>query len=404
MDLLTSFSVRCVVVFLLSSAFRGAVDNSPRRHTIIPTWRVDLRSVLEGEPVRLIVGSQKEPEARSQQSVWFIDDHLAVATFVTRKNVRKPKVSSRDHKDENLPMRLQAVLLDVNNRKILKTTNWPTQSRGSRIVVVHDGKFITMEGNDLTLYTSDFEVIKRTTLPPSGLIGWLPHPSPSGKSIVFSSAEMRPSSWLWVETDSLRIVSAWEDNPSGYLSISDKNMVTSTCWRGYECKNVIVTANEASACFAGPKCSSSVEVRTLSSDWKNISAGEPHLRPHFVNDELIFLPGSEGKLVRIDGTIVFSHPRPESWGCWGTGVLPSANGERFIIPNCHLQGAVTRLDISGHGVLKQVEVFDTDNPIRVQTLDVGGPKLEDQMAFAVSPDGSKLAILNDESVEILPLP
>jgi hypothetical protein len=37
-------------------------------------------------------------------------------------------------------------------------------------------------------------------------------------------------------------------------------------------------------------------------------------------------------------------------------------------------------------------------------LKVKGPKIEEEMLFAISPHGAKLAILNDKHVELLELP
>lgn len=394
-----------MVVCFLSSAIIGTINSPAQDSALRPEWRTNLRPALLSEPVRLIVGNRREPEARSQSSLWFMDSNTLVVTFVTRESRAKPGVSRRDDADESLPLRLQVILLDATTGQILKTASWPTESRSSRIVGVCKGKFVTLQGNELTLYASDLTVLKKASLPVSGILGWLAHPSPSGKSILFSSAELRKGSWVWVEADTLKVVRVWQDDPSGYLSISDQDMVTSTCWRGYECKKIVVTPNEASACFAGPKCVPSVEIKSLSSDWRTLTVGEPQLRPQFVSDDLIFLPGSSGRIIRTDGTVLFEQQRGrESWGCWGAGVVPSSKGNRFVIPSCPVKGAVARLDISGHVVLKQVFVFEIASTIRAQVLQVKGPEIKDQMEFALSPDGSKLAILNGEFVETMILP
>ena len=404
-----SFLISCVITCLIisgtaSSSKTGIAPKSSQKAA--PKWRTDLGAVIGSDPVRLILGYRGEPQGRPQSSLWFIDSNRLLATFVTRENEARPELSERGKLDSSIPLRLCGIFLDVNTGAITNTTKWPTESRRSRIVGVHDGKFVTLRQSVLTLYSDNLSVVKEVTLPPLGLLGWLPHTSPSGKTILFSSAELRKGPWIWVETDTLKILSTWEDDPSGYVTISDDSIATSTCLSGFTCIKNVVTANEASVCMVtGPKCEPRIQIRGLSTDWKTIAVGEPNLSPHFVNDDLIFLPGDTDKLIRTDGTVIFREPRGSASGeCWGTSVLPSANGLRFVIPSCQGKGAVPSLDISGHSVLKQFRIFDIGTQIQTQLVDVGGKKIQDEMQFAISPDGSKLAILSNEFVQVFELP
>lgn len=410
MALSTSFMVGYVVVCFLTSAVVGVLGTGTALtpdETITPEWRTDLRPAVGPDPVRLIVGNRPEIQGKPQSSLWFIDNNKVVATFVTRENEARPAVSRRNSLDSSLPLRLRAILLDANTGLIAATVTWPTESRGSRIVGVHDGKFVTLRGSELTLYAGDFSALRETRLPPLlGPLGWLPHASPTGKNILFSSAELRKGSWIWVETDTLKTLSSWEDIPSGILTISDENIATSTCWWGQECRSTIVTANDASACIAvGPKCEPKIQIRGLSTDWKTIAVGEMYLGPQFVNDDLIFLPGNTIKVIRTDGTVLFEETRGRgSWGCWGSRALSSADGRRFVIPSCQVKGASATLDIGGHSVLSQFLIFDVSPQIRMQALDVKGAKIQDDIDFAISPDGSKIAILSNEFVQVFQLP
>jgi hypothetical protein len=55
-------------------------------------------------------------------------------------------------------------------------------------------------------------------------------------------------------------------------------------------------------------------------------------------------------------------------------------------------------------VLKKILLYDGSSHGRSYTLDVKGPLIKDLTLFAVSPDGLRLAILNDDYVEVLRLP
>jgi len=400
----------CAVVFFLTSgvvASMALIGATPSRggQALSPEWRTDLRPTVRSEPVRPIISGQ-ESVGRPASSLWFTDNNTIVATFVIREDGGHPRVSRRGNQDASLPLRLRAMFIDAGTGKITSTRDWATDSRTARVVAVHEGRLVTLARNQLTLYLPDFTPAKSITLPSSGLLDWFPHTSPSGRNILFSSAELRKGAWIWVETDSLKILSSWEDSPSGYLTISDEDMATSTCWGGYECSSITVNANGGSACWPGPKCESNVQIRELSTHWRTVAPGEKYQLPQFVNDDMMFLPGKDsGKLIGIDGKVILDEPKADrSWGCWDTGVVPAAYGRRFIIPSCLWKGAVKGLDISSHPVLKQVFVYDIGPQIHSKTLEVKGPKIQNEMLFAISPDGSKLAILSDEFVETFALP
>jgi hypothetical protein len=354
-----------------------------------------------------VIVSGRESQGRAASSLWFTDNDTLVATSVVHKSEGKPEVSSRSVKDSTLPFRLRAVFLNASTGRIGTVKDWPTDSRMARIIAVHNGKFVTLAGSELTLYQPNLNAIKSIALPQVGPVGWLPHRSPSGKSVLLSSAERRKASWIWVETDTLEILSSWEDNPSGYLTISDQGIATSTCWSGHECLSLAVNANDSSACTSvGPKCDSEIKIRGLSGNWKTIGSGEEHQYLRFINNSMIFVPGKDtGRVIGLEGKLLFEEPRiHRSWGCWETGVLPAADGRRFVIPSCLWKGGVPSLDIGGHPVLKQIFVYNVGSDIQSTAFEVKGPKVKDQMQFAISPDGSKLAILNNEFVEVFNLP
>jgi len=400
--------LRVGLILGLAPFLTGAKELLPQPLPVNPAWRTDLRSAIGTAPVGVVWGGVQEYKGRPKTSLWFADDNTIVATFVIRDGNGKPQVSRRGGPDDTLALRLQAIFLDASSGKLTTTSAWPTESRRSSIIAVHDGELVMLGGSDLILYAPDLTVSKRLKLPPGGLVGWLARPSPTGKNILFHTESFSKGPWIWVETDTLKILSWWEDNPSGYLSISDDTMATSTCWWGHELISTMVTPSEASARMqAGPKCKSEVEIRGLSGDWKTIASGEPHQYPQFVNDDLLFVPGKDvGKLIGVDGSVILEEPKGRrSWGCWATeGVLPAARGHRFVIPSCEWKGAVASLDIGAHPVLKQIFVYDIGFRIQTQVIQVKGPKVRDEMQFAVSPDGSKLAILNHEFVEVLRLP
>ena len=83
--------------------------------------------------------------------------------------------------------------------------------------------------------------------------------------------------------------------------------------------------------------------------------------------------------------------------------LPSPGGQRFVVPTFATKGAVAALDVGGHTVLRKVFVHDGQSEGWSYELEVKGAAIKNLTLFAISPDG-QLAVLNDDSVEVFPLP
>jgi hypothetical protein len=387
MVLLTSLAAPFLWAHFLGSTVIAAA--APQTQSITAKWSADLRPAVGSAPLGLVLGGGHESHNGPMTSLWFLDNNTIVATFVTREG--KPSLSSRDNPDANLPLRLRAVFLDAGTGKITAAQAWPTESRFAAIVATADGKFVTETGTTLTLYSSDAKELRKLSLPPiqEGLYwSWLAHASPTGRSILFLKPALMttaPTPWIWVDTDSLQIVRSWEETQSGWVGISDDTIGMTACT------------------ISLSHCDPNVEVRALATDWKRIASiqQQREVLPKFVNRDTLFLSGVPWRLLRTDGTFVFTESAPSE----GDIPLPSAGGQRFVVPFFKLTGAFPSLDIGGHGVLKTISVYDAPFHERSYKLTVSGPKFNSLSAhLALSPDGSLLAILQNESVYVFQLP
>ena len=191
---------------------------------------------------------------------------------------------------------------------------------------------------------------------------------------------------LWVQTDTLEIIHSWDAQPIGSVSITDDEMVMSTWCHYLDC--------------------SGLEVRYLSSDWKVIGPG--YTEPDFVDESTFFLRGDPNekipaRLVRTNGETIFADKQPSEGGArWGRPVV-SSEGKRFVAPGLKEKGGNATLDINGHMVLKTILVYDLPAVKQPQVFDVNVPAIKDVMQFALSPDGSRLGVLNKEIVYIFDL-
>ena len=287
-------------------------------------------------------------------------------------------------------MQLRAVYLDAPTGKVIATEEWPTDSRTSAVVAAHDGILVVQTGSELILNSRTARDIKKLSLPPES--SWVSYSSQSGKHALLIGLGSLGSKvpWVWVDVDNLTVVKQWEDVQSGWVSISD-NMIVMT------------------ACLWVHHCDSKVEVKGLNTGWNTIVSSDQHHRPYpqFISDKLLVLRDFPDRLevVKTNGDAIVTEEmdkRTKDQG-WGRAYV-SANGRRFIIPADVIKGRIDALDVGGHGVLKDILVYDAPFEDRSYTLQLKRGVRENNMLFALSPDGSKLAILNDEVMEVFDLP
>jgi hypothetical protein len=389
---ISSAALFLLVHFLTSS---GSLAPDAVNGTATPKWTVDLHPAVASDPLGSVQGRKREWQGRPRTSLWFLDNSTILATFITREGTN-PSLASRDSSDPNQPLRLRTVFLQAETGIITFTQAWPSESRVAGIVAVNDGKFVTQTGTTLTLYSSEAKKLKKLSLPalPEDVGGWHAHPSVTGRSILFATGNLMatsPKPWIWVDTNSLQILHSWNEVQSGWIGISDSSVAMTAC---------LMTVYH---------CDPHVEVRGIETQWRAIAPLEKQAHwgssLSFVNDEMLFLSGEPWRLLQSDGRVVLTGTAKTE----GSTALTSAGGQRFVVPFFKLVGKVQALDIGGHGDLKTIAVYDAPFHERSYKLEVKGPKIrsisdKSVAQLALSPDGSKLAILYEESVYLFQLP
>jgi hypothetical protein len=383
------FETRSTIAVLVLLLSLGAGERSVGQQvaSIRTKWEVDLRAVIGGAPLGVIAGHGHETHGKPRTSLWFLDNDTIIASFVTREG--EPSVSVRGDSN-SLPLRLRVVILDADKGRIIATRAWPTESRIAGIVAAHDDQFVAQTANVLTSYSSALNELKKLKLPPTDdPLDWSAHSSPTGKSVLFVTTDLQTSSavqWAFVNTDDLKLVRLWDEVQSGWVGISDTNIAMATCvWlRG---------------------CESTIQVRTLNSEWKTVASASGHNEPppQFVTDDQFFLWANPARLIGVNGTTIFAEAIPAR-RCWWGSVYASSQGQRFIVPFCRQTGHVESLDLSGREELKEILVYDAPFRGVSRRLEVKGKKTIGFSLVALSPDGSKLAVLNGQSVRVFDLP
>jgi hypothetical protein len=110
------------------------------------------------------------------------------------------------------------------------------------------------------------------------------------------------------------------------------------------------------------------------------------------------------ELVAADGQMKFHVPllKYESAGTLWTPTRSSERGDRIAVDVLTLRGGNPTLDISSHITSRRIAVYDTDAGKQVSSIPVP-IRCHYGFAFALSPDGRRLAILEDDAVRIVDL-
>jgi hypothetical protein len=372
-----------------------------------------------GVPLAFVYAGKYEIKGQSVTSLWFTSGNALVATFVVSRVDRNAEPPTRRAaSDSGLPLQLRAIFLDAATGNITANRAWPTESRWSRITAVNDGRFLVQCGNELTLYSSDFLPIQHARLPDRKEVdAWLAlPPRAEGKTIVMAASNRTSGSFLWLDIDTLKVVRSWEGNLNAHISVTDDRIALSTNCRSPD--GVQKSGVSAGCRPSGVKIrdlSTNWETATQASDlglellrdpgWKTIApAGDLGLR--FINDETLLLSGNSFsgqplRLIRADGSPIFSEPLPPASSSFRWNAIEvSVGGTRFVVPGYRTQGRVPSLDITRHSRLEKILLYDTSTNSEARIYEVRGPKIEDERQLVLSPDGSSLAILNGETIEL----
>jgi hypothetical protein len=115
--------------------------------------------------------------------------------------------------------------------------------------------------------------------------------------------------------------------------------------------------------------------------------------------------GHQGlELVAADGEVKFRVPllKYESAGTLWTPTSSSERGDRIAVDVLTLRGGSQTLDISSHITSRRIAVYDIGAGKQVASIPVP-IRYHYGFAFALSPDGRRLAILEDDAVRVVNL-
>jgi hypothetical protein len=286
------------------------------------------------------------------------------------------------------------------------------------------GNFIVFTPEQLLLYSSEMNYLKKLELPLNGDAikdDWYAHLSPGGKYLLYGympesegrrlagiplelrSMQQVEQRFEWIDLENLQVVQIWTAKswPSPYsMAISDEGMAEDwTYGKGFVATigrlpngpwRLIDSPMDSHDEFLGRFINNEtvLNMRYVGGQDKNVQVwmGLVNTRGELLYQETF----SKGE-VPYDGTHSLGET-PQR------GVVFSAGGQRFALALAKIKGANTTLDIGGHLSLDRIMVYDVPSRRWVYTLDAKAERIKSISGMAISPDGSLLGLINQDGV------
>lgn len=343
-----------------------------------PLWQVDLRPLGYN-------GFTPKGELRglhfSVNRVCFSENNSLIATFLTREAV------TLGRRDQSTDLRLHAVLFDAAKGAVKTAKEWTTFEPRGGVLATRGGRFVVIAPNRMLLYSPGLELLKEFKLPSDASV----YSSPAGGAILLEYNDYGRDWFQWMDPDTLQPLRSWEE-ALGFTTISDSKLVfleqTYTKSTGSVHEILIRELDGAQH----------VVCRSVDGQ------GNCGSFPQFLSNELLALSTFRGlMLIRSDGTIAFITKFKEDEEL-GRSLSTSANGRRFAVQQYVNKGGSALLDISSHSVFRRIVVFDVPTRQWIYNLEAKSQNIRTLPAFALSPDGSLMAILTDGVVRVYSLP
>lgn len=392
---------RLVLICLVLLASRLPANQTASSGSVAPLWTVE---VLQQDSDNL---GNRTPDAsmqipRDSPGVAFLDD----SRLIVYEAVPTGKLSSRANPDISSAFRLHATVIDPASGRLILTKDWGARPYGSSIQVTRSG-ILVRTGEVLRILSHDFSEVQRWTYPEIPNTSDPKHcdqraisVSPTEETVMVSCYNFKLNSAhldVW-DSDLSKSKYSWNETtqPEVFLhahSISDAGIAAMDRRQ----QNMIVTQ-------FGSTVWETLDVGTNQPESAVFCANFPTL----VRDTWLVNVCSSGfLLVSTDGHVLMTDPLDKMGSPTHSpnrNFAISQNGQRIAVSldsidvKKHFRSEESVRRVSTHLVL-----YDLHLRQRVLNLNIT-PLPEQDYDFALSPDGSKLAVLNVRNVSVYSVP
>ena len=370
-----------VVCWLCSPGWAFAPQSKPP-DCCEPLWTVQVAESYES-PI-LFQNIIKKPILHHHENAGIIfldDDHLLVyGVELTRE------LSSRVSADISSAFRLHASLFDAVSGKLALTKDWGTRAHDSSIHITKGGVLVRA-GEEIRFYSRTFEELQKLPLlqtDPNDT--WVISVSPTGKTVLLNHYNRNESYFEVRDGITFELKNSWSQTPSlrrNLYSISDVAIAAADSHQ----EHILISD------FGTRKW------RILDSNSKGVCASPPTL----VSDTLLVYDNcNKLTLLSIEGLILMSDHAEKHESVEGERIEAARDGRTIAASLVQGRGGgLSDTDVRRTG--NRIAVYDLTLKKRLLTVEVV-PLPTSEFDFALSPDGSKLAVLNDRRVSVYLVP
>ncbi|HEX4425214.1 MAG TPA: hypothetical protein VH079_07430 [Terriglobales bacterium] len=308
------------------------------------------------------------------------EDQLLVYT-ICRDNVA---LSIRDHFQASNPFHLKAVIVDISTGAIRKHFDLPTHGYGSGIQVTHDGNLLIHRDNVLDLTDTEGKFLTGSRVSRTGLYDFITvatSPTEDLLSLVdFPDAPGTPNGTAVIDSRNLKVLHQWHDDADVGNIASSTTMTVRTAVHG---SSLLTRAFGQSA-------------------WTNVLLGPMGgiYSPIFLTDsEYAVLDGAQSAVLVFKPFGMIA-AKLKVWSPMALNV--SRDGQIFGVA----WGSMRRFNQATGGLEAGntgVDLYDATSLQKIGSIDIHPTPYFD-FVIAISPHGSKLAIIDSMKVSILEVP
>jgi len=363
--------------------------------SVLSVWQA--LAALPGTPARAVpiwskevLAGRENPRTGGTPHILPLDTNRAGVAFLSDGQLLVYEIdhdagqlSSRISPEISSPFRLRLSLLDANSGKLAVNKDWGTRVHDSAIQVTAGGVLVKT-GEIARLYTPDFAKSHDLTVPPENGSYLVTSVSPTGQTIMTNriSQKLNVSHFDVLDASTLKVRYSWNQSPPLYhhYSISDRRIAA------VDFNNHSIVVSE----FGSNKWTTVGEPSGLCASMN---------MPTLYNDQQLVYGCDRLIATSTDGHVLMTESYPS--GDTPSGKTVVAQRGRFIAVSLDTKEVKKHLlsEPSVRITATHIVVYDLILKKQILTVNVN-PLPKNDYAFALSADGSKLAVLSDRKVSV----
>lgn len=357
-----------LAVWWLSTGWAYAAQSKPPDRPA-PLWAA---------PVLQEDQNTANPRGNDLSGVTFLDNDRLIVHEVDRTG----ELSSRTALDASSAFRLHVSILEASSGRAVSNKDWDTRAHNTSIRVTKDGVLVRT-GQLVRFYSKDFVDLQQVALPqPDPHDTWIVSVSATGKTVMLNHYDLKESHFEVRDGSTFKQLKAWSEAPLRHpYSISDVGIATADSHQ----KHIVLSE------FGSGR-------------WVPLGKGFACVSsPTLVTERVLANAAcKELSIVTTEGDVLMTDHSEEHESFSGEKIAVAQSGA--VLASSLIQGKGGGFfDRDVHRTKTHVAVYDLTLKKRVLTVDVS-PLPGGNYDFALSPDGSKLAILNDREVSVYTVP